>query len=54
MKAKHKKQSSSKGTVLKTKIGIAFALGVFCVVFTALMGCSAKGILHRMIQVLLK
>lgn len=42
MKAKHKKQSSSKGTVLKTKIGIAFALGVFCVVFTALMGCSAQ------------
>ena len=42
MKAKHKRQSSSKGTVLKTKIGIAFALGVFCVVFTALMGCSAQ------------
>lgn len=42
MKAKHKKQSSSKGTVLKTKIGIAFALGVFCVVFVALMGCSAQ------------
>ena len=42
MKAKHKKQSSSKGTVLKTKIGIAFALGVFCVVFAALMGCSAR------------
>lgn len=42
MKAKHKRQSSLKGTVLKTKIGIAFALGVFCVVFTALMGCSAQ------------